>query len=189
MAQASTSKGRIAVIFGQYGVLADPINLPHFRDRLDGLGFETILVEHTDTQKVRLFLIGYTGFTGITGASLGAGSAAVIAGYLKPERTIDFVGGFQVSDYDPSTHPIAHDPLDPRAPARAVDITSNVQYALAFRNPILAATGGLGHATYVLAPGNTTTKLEVIERNDVHPGDFGPAQDTMVQRIQEQSHA
>src|SRR5215469_16645324 len=96
---------RIAVVFGQYGVVADPVNLPHFRDRLGEMGFETILVQHIDTKKVYDFLWGYHSFCGIVGSSLGAMSAVVMSGYLKPQM-VDFVGGFQPSDWDPSGHAV-----------------------------------------------------------------------------------
>ena len=60
-----------------------------------------------------------------------------------------------------------------------VSVPDNVVSALCFRNPVAAATGGLGHAIWKLADGNTRTKLTVIERPDIHPGDFPPASDTM----------
>jgi hypothetical protein len=172
---------RIAVIFGQFGLAADPINLPHFRDRLNKAGCETILVEHYDSKAVVNFLRGYKGFTGIVGSSLGAMSSVIIAGYLAPQ-IINFVGGFQPSDFDPSGHSVAiHSGAD--LIIRAVSVPKNVERALCFRNPVVAITGGLGHATYLLAPDNHRTKLEVIERPDIHPGDFGVAQDTMFNQI------
>lgn len=171
---------RVAVVFGQFGIAADPVNLPIFRDRLAKVGIETILVQHTDTQKVYDFLHGYAGECGIVGSSLGAGVAPVMAGYLRL-RAVQFVGGFQPSDWDPVMHPVAlhgQNPLD--LITRAVIVPENVREAVCFRNPVVALTGGLGHATYILGPGNKNgTKLTVIEREDIHPGDFPPAQDTM----------
>ncbi len=165
------SKGKVVVIFGQFGAAADPVNLPHFNNRLVGAGFQTILIEHTDSQKAYDFLRHYAGFKAIVGASLGAGASPIFAGNLKP-ATVDFVGGFQPSLWDPVMR------------NGAVTVPDNVKYAVCFRNPVVAATGGLGAATYVLDPSNKTTKLSVIERNDVHPGDFGVAQDTMFSEIQ-----
>ena len=166
---------RVAVVFGQFGAAADPVNLPHFRDRLAQAGVETILVEHTDTQKVFDFGRGYTKPFGIVGASLGAGVAPIMAGYLKP-LAVDFVGGFQPSDWDPVMHAVCiKSGLD--VITRAVTVPANVITALCFRNPNFALTGGLGHATYVLD--DARTKLQVIEREDPHPGDFGEAQDQM----------
>lgn len=159
---------RCAVVFGQFGVAADPVNLPHFRDRLAQAGIETILVEHTDSQKVFDFKPD-----AIVGASLGAGAAPLFAWYLKP-HPIRFVGGFQPSDWDPVMQ------LDAEG-QRYVSVPDNVKEALCFRNPNPAATGGLGHATY--KADSSATKLEVIEREDVHPGDFGEAQDMMVARV------
>lgn len=168
---------RVAVVFGQFGQVADPVNLPTFEQRLQKAGAETILVQHTDSQSVYNFLYGFAGFVGIVGASLGAGAAPIFAGYLKPAK-VHFVGGFQPSDWDPVMHEVSiQNGTD--LITRAVDVPATVLNALCFRNPVVATTAGLGHATYVLAPGNTTTKLSVIERTDAHPGDFGIAQDTM----------
>lgn len=171
------TSARIAVVFGQFGQLADPVNLPAFQQRLQQTGADTILVQHTDSQKVYDFLHGFAGFVGIAGASLGAGASPIFAGYLKGQ-TVDFVGGFQPSDWDPVMHEVSI-PDGNDLITRAVNIPANVTAALCFRNPVVAATGGLGHATYVLAPGNTTTKLTVTDRMDAHPGDFGVAADTM----------
>ena len=41
---------RAVCVFGQFGAAADPLNLPHFQQRLEEEGFETILVQHIDTQ-------------------------------------------------------------------------------------------------------------------------------------------
>lgn len=167
---------RCALLFGQFGVIADPYNLPHLRDRLVSAGFETILVEHTDTQKVYDFLHGFKGFAAILGSSLGAGAAPIEAGYLSPQ-VVDFVGGFQPSDWDPVMH------TDSVTMLRTVNVPVNVKEAMVFRNPLVAATGGLGHATYKTQ--GLTTKLTVIERPDPHPGDMPPAQDIMFNKIVE----
>lgn len=164
---------RCALIFGQFGEMADPVNLPHLRDRLNAAGFETILVEHTDSQSVYNFLHGFSGFKAIIGSSLGAGAAPINAGYLYHEP-VDFVGGFQPSDWDPVMH------TDPETGLRTVNVPENVKVALCFRNPDVVMTGGLGHAIY---KASLPTKLTVIERNDIHPGDFPPAQDTMFEKV------
>src|SRR6266702_4113063 len=91
---------RIALIFGQFGAAADPVNLPHLRDRLELAGVKTILVQHTASQQVYDFLHAYRGFSGIVGSSLGAGAAPIFAGYLAPQR-INYINGFQPSDFDP----------------------------------------------------------------------------------------
>ena len=96
---------RVAVIFGQFGAAADPANLPRFRFRLTSAGFETIIVQHTDSKKAFDFLHGFGGFCATVGSSLGAMSAIVFAGYLAPQ-THHFAGGFQPSDYDPSGHTV-----------------------------------------------------------------------------------
>lgn len=176
---------RAAVILGQFGFAADPINLPAFNKRLQAGGIETILVQHTDTQKVYDFLRDYKGKIGIFGSSLGAGIAPICAGYLQP-RPVQIVGGFQPSDYDP----VMHEVNLPRenntgiydVVTRAVTVPNNVLEAICFRNPVLAATGGLGHAIYVAS---SAVHLQVYERNDPHPGDFGEAQDLMVEEALE----
>lgn len=172
---------RCAVIFGQFNEAADPVNLPHFRDRLNAAGFETILVDHMDSRSVYNFLRRFDGFRSIVGASLGAGAAPLDAGYIAD--FIDFVGGFQPSWWDPVMHSV-NIPHDPEPISKAVEVPSTVKEALCFRNPIFAATGGLGHATYIRRP-TDHNKLTVIDRNDPHPGDFGEAQDIMVNKLVE----
>jgi hypothetical protein len=167
---------RVAVVFGQFGQIADPINLPHFEQRLKDAGLETILVQHTDTQLVYNFLHAYAGNVGVVGASLGAGVAPIMAGYLKP-KLVQFVGGFQPSSWDPVMH------MDPATRLMTVSVPNNVKTALCFRNSVVAETGGLGSAIWKLADGNTVTKLTVVDRQDIHPGDFGPAQDTMFNAV------
>lgn len=172
---------RCVVIFGQYGALADPANLPAFNARLQKAGIETILIQHFDSKSAVDFLRNHDGKRGLIGASLGAMSAVIMAGYMQPEM-VDFVGGFQPSDYDPSGHTVSIPETDPPdLIIRAVTVPRNVKKALCFRNPIAVATGGLGHATYVLDPDNKTTKLAVVKNGDVHPGDFGSAADQMFQ--------
>jgi hypothetical protein len=174
---------RVAVVYGQFGQIADPINLPHFNDRLKAAGVETILVQHTDTQQVYDWLHGYPGKCGVVGASLGAGVAPIMAGYLKPQK-VNFVGGFQPSDWDPVMHPVSIQ-SGSDVITKAVTVPNNVLNALCFRNPVIGSTGGLGHATYVIDPDNQITDLRVVERVDVHPGDFGDAQDIMFNAVME----
>lgn len=173
---------RCVVVFGQFGAAADPVNLPKFRSRLATGGIETILIQHDDSRAAIDFLRDYNGKIALVGASLGAMSAVIFAGYLVP-RPVNFVGGFQPSDYDPSGHSVSiqdHDPED--LITRAIDVPSNVAEALCFRNPVAAMTGGLGHATYIAAnPGST--RLTVVKRLDVHPGDFGEAADEMFDAV------
>lgn len=175
------SDSAVVCVFGQYGEAADPINLPHFKDRLLAAHVNAILVQHYDSKIAYNYLSRPWKFKALVGSSLGAMSAVVFAGYLAP-RPIDFVGGFQPSDWDPSGHTVCIEDGEDTI-TRAIEVPSNVLQALCFRNPIFAATGGLGHATYVLGVHDIKTQLEVIKRNDPHPGDFGEAQDIMFQRI------
>lgn len=171
-------------MFGQFGAAADPLSLPQFRTRLANANIGTILVQHTDSQQVYNFLKDFDGFRGIAGASLGAMSSVVCAGYLSP-MAVHFVGGFQPSDWDPSGHEVNIQD-GPDLITRAITVPTNVREALCFRNPIVGATGGLGHATYVAADPHKT-KLTVINRLDAHPGDFGEAADIMFNKIVELS--
>lgn len=175
-------KARAAIIFGQFGAAADPLSLPTFRTRLANANIGTTLVQHTDSQKVYDFLKGFDGVRIIVGSSLGAMSSVVCAGYLSP-TSVHFVGGFQPSDWDPSGHSVSIED-DGDLITRAITVPANVREALCFRNPQLALTGGLGHATYIAADPEKT-KLTVIKRLDAHPGDFPPAADLMFNRIVE----
>lgn len=176
-------KARVACVFGQFGAAADPVSLPVFRDRLNERGVETILIQHYDSKSAYDFLHRFNGFCATVGSSLGAMSAVVFAGYLMPQ-TIDFVGGFQPSDYDPSGHSVAIQDPSGDLITRAITVPKNVRHAMCFRNPIGAATGFLGHATYIAAD-PTVTDLKVINRADVHAGDFPPAADIMFDRLME----
>lgn len=176
---------RIVIAFGQFGAAADPQNLPAFNQRLQDANVDTILIQHDETEKAINFLRGYRGFVGLVGASLGAMSVVAWARDLAPQE-INFVGGFQPSDYDPtgiSVNIEVQTQFGPDLINRAVEVSANVDRALCFRNPQFALTGGLGHAAYILAPGNTHTKLTTIPRLDAHPGDFGDAADAMFNAI------
>lgn len=180
---------RAVLFFGQFGEAADPVNLPHFMKRLQDAGIQTILVQHTDTQKGYDFLRGWKGKIGIFGSSLGAGISPVMAGYLQP-RMVNIVGGFQPSDYDPVMHPVNLPRTNAQGEVydvvtRAVTVPNNVIKAICFRNPVAAATAGLGHAIYVAS---SAVRLYVFERNDLHPGDFGEAQDRMFEEAREALH-
>lgn len=169
------------VIWGQFNEAADPINLPHFRDRLTLAGWDTILIDHMDSKSAVAFLRRPFRFKSVVGASLGAGAAPLMAGYACVP--IDFVGGFQPSWWDPVMHSV-NIPHDPEPITKAVTVPTLVKVALCFRNPIFAATGGLGHATYIKSDASKM-KLTVIDRPDVHPGDFGEAQDIMFNTVTE----
>lgn len=175
---------RIAVVFGQFGFAADPVNLPTFNKRLQNAGIETILIEHDDTKEAFAFLHGYAGKKGLIGASLGAMSVIVFARYM-PQDEFAFAGGFQPSDYDPSgVNLLIAEQDPPDLITRGIYVPRNVKTALCFRNPVIAATGALGHATW-LAEDATATKLTVVKRLDAHPGDFPPAADQMFDAVVE----
>lgn len=165
---------RVVVAFGQFGAVADPKNLPSFHTAVVNAGHEAILVQHFATQQAIQFLRGYPGKVGLVGASLGAGAVPIWAGYLQ--APVNFVGGFQPSDFDP----VMHTQLVDGEELKCVTVPKNVAETLCFRNPMAIATEGLGHATYILDAKNKTTQLKVVNRLDPHPGDFGPAADLML---------
>lgn len=167
---------RCAVVFGQFGAAADPTNLPAFNQRLIAAGIETTLIQHDDTDGAVNFMRGYSGKIALVGASLGAMSVVVFARYLAPEG-VNFLGGFQPSDFDPSGVTVAIPDGDDLI-TRAIYVPPTVKEALVFRNPVVAMTAGFGHATW-LADDPERTKLTVIKREDVHPGDFGEAANEM----------
>jgi hypothetical protein len=173
---------RAVLVYGQFGQLADPVSLNQLAGRLRAIGFEVIIVQHMDSKAAYDYLMGFHGMRVLIGSSLGAMSAVVFAGYMMHQQ-IDFVGGFQPSDYDPSGHDVEireNDPPD--IITRAIEVPSNVANAVCFRNPVAALTGGLGHAAYVLDPSGNT-KLVTYKREDAHPGDFGEAQDIMFNTV------
>ncbi len=87
---------------------------------------------------------------------------------------VDFVGGFQPSDWDP----IAQGPLH----NKTVTVAKNVLVAHCIWNPAFIETGGLGNAHYVITPG-AKTKLTTTEHHGAHPDDWGYSQDLMFNHV------
>ena len=148
--------------------------LPTFKTRLEGIGCEVIIVPHTGSQASYDFLKGFVGFKGIFGDSLGAGAANAFAENQGVE--IDFVGGFQPSNYDPLCK------YDPVAKLYCIQVPRNVKFAHCFRNPNWFETGGLGNATYERVPGDKQPCLVTLH-NGVHPDDWGYTQDIMFNQV------
>lgn len=184
-------KKRAVLVYGQFGALADPVQLNALAARLRAIGFEVIIVQHFDSTAAYNYLFNFDGFKVMIGSSLGAMSVVVFAGYMA-HRQIDFIGGFQPSDFDPSGHsvniPLYRGQLQYDTITRAIIVPTNVKQGLVFRNPVVAMTGGLGHAAWIAA-NDKSTKLQTIEREDAHPGDFPPAQDTMFDTVKELANA
>jgi hypothetical protein len=168
-------KARIALIGGQGYPLTETLaGLPTLKKRLNGKGVDTGAgpFKHTDRQAIRDWLYGYKGFRALIGDSLGAGASALYAGDL--DGSVDFVGGFQPSAWDP----IAQGPLN----SRTVTVAKNVLVAHCIWNSTFVETGGLGHAYYVITPG-AKTKLSITDHHGAHPDDWGYAQDLMFYHV------
>lgn len=154
--------------------------LPTLKTRFESIGCAVIIVPHTGSQASYDFLKGYTSFKAIIGDSLGAGAAAKFAEDLDVE--VDFVGGFQPSNYDPLAK------YDPVTKLYYIQIPRNVKFAHCFRNPNWLETGGLGNATYERVPGDTQPCLVTLH-NGTHPDDWGYTQDIMFNQAKGMIHA
>lgn len=166
---------RIALIGGMgYPVTESAAGLPALKQRLKASGIDTGAgpFSHTDRQSIKDWLHGYKGYRGLIGDSLGAGAAALYASDL--DGSVDFVGGFQPSAYDP----IAHGPLS----HREIVVPANVRVAHCIRNPWWVETVGLGYAYYVTLP-KAKTILTTTERQGAHPDDWGYSQNLMVTHL------
>ncbi len=165
---------RIALIGGQgWPVTETMAGLPTLSSRLMTKGVEVKTFSHLARQDIRNWLWHYVGFRGLIGDSLGAGASALYAGDLT-DGPVDFVGGFQPSDWDP----IAQGPLH----NKTVTVAKNVLVAHCIWNPAFIETGGLGNAHYVITPG-AKTKLTTTEHHGAHPDDWGYSQDLMFNHV------
>ena len=148
--------------------------LPTLKMRFEALGISTIIVPHTGSQAAYDFLKGYVGFKAMLGDSLGAGAVNDFAQQL--DEPIDFVGGFQPSNYDPLAK------FDPEENLYYLQVPRNVKFAHCIRNPNWFETVGLGNATYERVPGDKQPCLVTLH-NGTHPDDWGYTQDIMVNQV------
>ena len=102
----------------------------------------------------------------VGGDSLGANEAPAIAAALVGKTWIDYLFGFQRSQYGVQ-----------------VAVPRNVFVADSIYNPAWVETVGLGDDPWTLAPENDTTKLKNIPIYAAHPDDFGVAQDLVFNHI------
>jgi hypothetical protein len=166
---------RIALIGGQgYPLTETQAGLPALKKRLNAKGIDTGVgpFKHTDRQSIRDWLYGFKGFRALIGDSLGAGASALYAGDL--DGNVDFVGGFQPSDWDP----IAQGPTN----NRVVVVAKNVLVAHCIWDPFFLETGGLGNAHYVISKGAKTV-LTTTEHRGPHPDDWGYSQELMFNHV------
>jgi hypothetical protein len=166
---------RIALIGGQgFPLTETQAGLPALKTRLNAAGVDTGEgpFSHMDRQRIRDWLHGFKGFRGLIGDSLGAGASAIYAGDL--DGTVDFVGGFQPSAWDP----VGQGPIS----ARTIVVAENVSVAHCIWNPWWVETGGLGSAHFVIGS-KSKTKLTTTEHHGAHPDDWGWAQDVMFAHV------
>ena len=161
---------RIVLMYGMGGALVEwwANGNRLLETRLRAIGFQTLLVNWNERQKAYDFLHGHTGKIALCGDSLGAGSAAQYAG--DHQRAVDFVGGFQPSDYDT------------RAKRKTILVPLNVVRAHCIYDPRFVDTLGLGQSQYVLPP-KSKTILTTTQHPGAHPDNWGVAQDIMFNDI------
>ena len=166
---------RIALIGGQgYPITETQAGLPALKTRLNAAGVDTGAgpFPHTARQQIRDWLHGYKGFRGLIGDSLGAGASGIYAGDL--DETVNFVGGFQPSAFDP----VGQGPVM----ARTIAVAANVIEAHCIWNPWWVETGGLGNARYTISS-KSKTRLTTTEHHGAHPDDWGWSQDLMFNHV------
>ena len=150
-----------------------PLNSPLARNTQAA---ETLLLNWDQRQESYNFLHEFSGWRGLEGDSLGAGSAAEYAGDIEGE--VNFAGGFQPSMDDSRTVVVA--PGDGELP-----VAANVLRAHCIYDPVWFDTLGLGQAHYVITPGAKTILLTTQHRS-AHPDDWGYSQDLMFNEIMSQ---
>lgn len=126
-----------------------------------------------DRQQVYNFLNGFTGFRGLIGDSLGAGSAAQYGADQKGQ--IDYAGGFQPSIYDSRVV------IQPDG-TKVIPVAANVIRAHCVYDPDVADTGGLGAAQYAKTSGAKTVVF-VTQHRGAHPDDWGYSQDLLFNEV------
>jgi hypothetical protein len=156
-----------------YPLTETPAGMPAMARHLQGFGVECQIFAHDARQEGYNYLHAFAGVRGLVGDSLGAGSSALFADDIK--GLVDFVGGFQPSDWDP----IGKGPIN----NRYIVVAPNVRYSHCIWDPYFLDTFGLGNAHYVIAPGAKTILSETRHRG-AHPDDWGYAQDVMLAHIE-----
>lgn len=139
--------------------------------KINALGVDTMASPYlyTDVQTITTTILNCPKDAKIIvgGDSFGANVAPWIAQNLQTERDVDYLFGFQPSQW-----------------GAKYDIPDNVIEALCIWNPTWVKTLGLGNYQWQLTAGNSTTNLRYIETSDSHPGDNDSAmQDIIVADI------
>jgi hypothetical protein len=158
-----------AVVYGLGGGWLDPATgEKQLVARLKAIGFETggSPYNYYDSQPIYDFLSPHpAAFRLIIGDSLGACNAPQFASMFK---SIDYIAGFQ-----------------PRWYGAHIPVPANVKRAHCIYDPDWIDTGGLGAYEWVLAQGNTATKLLVTQHRGAHPDDYGPMQDLIFAEVKQ----
>jgi hypothetical protein len=161
---------RIVIFYGLGGAAVEwwPNGEKLLQQKFQLKRVDTLLLNWDQRQDAYGYLHGFLGFRGLVGDSFGAGSAAQYAADL--EGNVDFVGGFQPSNYDP------------RAVDGKITVPANVERAHCIHDSVWTDTLGLGQGVYVEA-NPAKTKLLVTDHRGAHPDDWGYSQDLMFNEI------
>ncbi|MGA8078943.1 MAG: hypothetical protein WB868_16335, partial [Xanthobacteraceae bacterium] len=156
------------IMFGLGGVAFDPAGGETvFTKRIAAIGVNTLDSPYQETNVdtiVSAILATPTDTKIIVGGdSLGANNTPAVAQALLGRRNVDYIFGFQPSEYG------AHNL-----------VPANVLQARCIYNPNPIETAGLGCYEWQLAAGNRTTKLSVVTNSDFHPGDDDVAMQNLI---------
>lgn len=166
---------KIALVGGLgYPVTETEAGMPTLQQRFVAIGVTCQIFTHLDSNGCYAFLKGYSGFRAIIGDSLGAGAANRFA--QDQGDAIQFVGGFQPSNYDPLCK------FDPTTQLYYITVPSNVKVAHCIRDPNWIDTSGLGNATYERLPGDKQPCLVTLHPG-AHPDDWGYSQDLIFNQV------
>ncbi len=164
------AKARMVLMGGLGYPLTETVGgMPTFKNRLEALGMEVLLIGWKDRQQCYDFLDNFTAWRGLAGDSLGAGSAAQYAGDQK--GLIQYVAGFQPSMDDAR---VIH--------SGKIIVPANVERAHCIYDPYWIDTLGLGQGEYETVP-KAKTVLLVTEHRGAHPDDWGYSQDIIFNEI------
>ena len=170
-----TINAKIALFYGLGGAVVEWWSNGErlLQQRFQSKGIDALLLNWDQHQEAYNFLHGFTGFRGLIGDSLGAGSAAQYAGDL--EGTVNFVGGFQPSMDDTRTVVVSPG-------VGQITVPANVLRAHCIHDSVWLDTLGLGQAVYIEAD-PAKTKLLVTDHRGAHPDDWGYSQDIMFNEV------
>ena len=156
---------------GQFGHAADPINFDRFVARVKAEGVNVMHSPYQwsdDAQIVNeIEAAPKDAKIVVCGASLGDNEVLQIANMLAAKRNIDLACGFQRSVFGVQ-----------------FKIPANIVKAMEIHCPNIFVDP-FGDDPWILADGNTTTKLRNVPIIAAHPGDFGQGADILIAAIRQ----